>query len=104
MDEKRRFTRFDTQLKSHFFLKEKKRGRENCTITDVSRKGLGVEFHTPEILKPGSIAQFEISVSGELEPITVKGILRWIKKRGNEFIGGIEFAEILDDLTFAKLS
>ena len=101
---KRRFTRFTTQLKGQYFLKERKKGWQECTITVVSRKGLGAEFHTQEIIKPGSTAQFEINVPGELEPITVKGILRWIKKKGNDFIGGIEFAEMLDDLTFAKLS
>ena len=83
MNVKRRFTRFTTQLNGQYFLKEMKKGWQECTITVVSRKGLGAEFHTREIIKPGSTAQIEISVPGELEPITVKGILRWIKKKGN---------------------
>lgn len=103
MNAERRFARFTTQLKGQYFVKERKRGWQECTITVVSRKGLGAEFHTREIIKPGSTTQFEITVPGELEPVTIKGILRWIKKKGNDFIGGIEFTKKLDDLTFAKL-
>jgi hypothetical protein len=104
MAERRRFSRFLTELKGHYFLKDRKRGWNECTIIDVSRKGLGAEFHTQEKINVGSTAHLEIMAPGELQPVMLKGILRWIKQRENDFVCGIELTEILDDFTFAKLS
>jgi len=52
----------------------------------------------------GSTLHLAILVSGEPDPIMVKGVLGWIKKKGGSFIGGIELTEELDDVKWAKLS
>ena len=102
--QERRFTRFSTQLKGHYFWREQKRGWEECTVNEVSRKGLGITFHTGHTMTTGATAHIEIYVPGELEPVMVKGKLKWIKQKGNNFIGGIELTKILDEITFGKLS
>jgi len=101
MDIKRGFGRFVTQLKAQYFLNEKREKWNECTIIDISPKGMGVEFK--QDINVGSTIHLVIIIPRELEPIMVKGKLKWIKQRGNDFVGGIEFTELLDEDKFAKL-
>lgn len=98
MKEKRKYTRYRTQLKAQYFLKEKKEGWEECTIIDVSRKGMGIVFLTPEKINVGSAVLLEIPMLTGLEPIYIMGTLKWFEQRGSDFIGGIESTELLADL------
>ena len=103
MEEKRKFSRCFTQLEARF-LKEGEKEWEEATIINVSRKGMGIKFHTSGEINTGSTLHLAIIMSGESDPIMVKGVLGWIKKKGNYFIGGIELAEELEDVKWAKLS
>lgn len=103
MEEKRKFSRCITQLEARF-LKEGEREWEEATIINISRKGIGIKFLTSVKIYIGSTLHLAIIVSGEPDPIMVKGVLGWIKKKGNSFIGGIELTEELDDVKWAKLS
>ena len=95
LEEKRNFVRFFIQLKAHYSLKEKESEREECTILDISRKGIGVEFSRQISL--GSTINMTVCSPEELEPLSVKGIVKWIKQGGNHFRGGIELTEVLDE-------
>jgi hypothetical protein len=94
---KRSFTRYDTHMKATYFLEEKNRGWEDCTITKLSRKGVGINFHTDEKITVDSTLHLKIFTSNEDKFFTVKGVLKWIEKDRNTFIGGIELSEILDE-------
>ena len=98
-EENRAAIRFATNLKGRYFVKEHEKLWGNCTVFDVSRTGMGIKFHTSETIEVGSHITIEIEVPSELEPMNVKGILRWIKQGENEFLGGIEFNEVLDEIT-----
>ena len=98
-EENRTAIRFDTDLKGRYFIKELGKRWGNCTVFDVSRTGMGVKFHTSEAIDVGSTITIEIEVPSELEPMSVKGTLRWIKQAGSEFIGGIELTQVLDEIT-----
>ena len=98
-EENRAAIRFDTDLKGRYFVKELEKLWGNCTVFDVSRTGMGIKFHTSEPIEVGSHITIEIEVPSELEPMNVKGILRWIKQGENEFLGGIELTEVLDEIT-----
>jgi len=91
LDNRRKFSRFDTHMKAQYFLQEKNRGWEECTVIDISRKGMGIRFLTNEKVSVGSTLHLEISIPTELETINVKGILKRINQRENDFIGGIEW-------------
>ena len=93
---KRSFNRYDTHMKATCFQEERKRGWEDCTITKLSRKGMGITFHTDEKIMVDSALHLKLFTSDE-EYFTVKGILKWIEKDRNTFIGGIELLEILDE-------
>ncbi|MCK5009387.1 MAG: PilZ domain-containing protein [Deltaproteobacteria bacterium] len=91
MENKRKFSRFDTQMKAQYVLKGKKGGRGECTVVDISRKGMGIKFRTPEKINLGSTIRLEISIPTELDHINVEGILKRINQKEKGFIGGIEW-------------
>jgi hypothetical protein len=99
---KRRSGRFVTKLKAHYFLSEKKGELRECTIFNISPIGIGAEFHEKNEI--GSGIHLMIDVPGETQHVIVKGSVKWIRQKGNRFIGGIEFVALLDNVTFSKLS
>ena len=100
--ERRQYPRFTKQFKAHCITTESKRGGDDCTVINVSLKGLGVIFNTSEEIKVGSSVILEIPAYGEHEPHSVKGVVKWVKKRENDYIGGIELAELFDALPKEK--
>ncbi len=102
MEDIRRSGRYVTQLKAQYFLDDDKDHWKECTIININPKGMCVEFN--EGINVNSTIHLVIIKSGESEPIIVKGILKWLRQKKNNFIGGIELAETLDENTFAKLS
>ena len=103
MEDGRGFIRFFSQLKARYITEDKEKDWKECTIINVNRKGMGVKFNTRERINEGSTILFEISVTTEFEPVQATGILKWINEGENYFVGGIEFSELLDEDTFAKL-
>ena len=97
-EENRTAIRFDTDLKGRYFIKECSKRWGNCTVFDVSRTGMRIKFHTPETIEVGSNITIEIDVPSDLEPMSRKGILRWIKQVDHECVGGIELTEVLDEI------
>ena len=81
----------------------KKISWKECTINKVSRKGIGITFHTDAKINAGSTLDLKIFVSKELEYFTVKGIVKWIKQKENDFIGGIELNEFLSETEWIQL-
>jgi len=100
---KRCFSRYDTHMKATYYLEERNMGWEDCTITKLSRKGMGVTFHTEEKIPPDSTIHLKVFTSNENEYFTVKGDLRWIEKAGKTFMGGLELREILDEPKWLQL-
>jgi len=98
MKEKRRFRRHQTQLKAQYYIKERNKEWEECTIIDVSRKGMGIVFLIRKEIEVNSTVLLEITLLTELEPIYIVGILKWIKQEDHDFIGGIESTDLLADL------
>ncbi len=103
MKEKRLYARFSTHKNARGLFKGKVRGWEECTIINLSRKGMGVIFHTREKIKVGTTIYLEIPVPWEKDPLSAAGELTWIKQEGNEFTGGIELTELLDDVKWSNL-
>lgn len=100
--ERRKYPRFKKQFKAHCITTESKRGGDECTVINVSLKGVGVVFHTGEKIRVGSSVILEIPASGDHEHHSVKGVIKWVKKRENDYMGGIELAELFDALPRAK--
>ena len=88
----RDYKRIELQHRAQFTLKEDNRGLEECTIINVNKnlKGIGVIFHTRHSIELNSIIIIDLLIPGELGPVCVSGILRWIRQTGNDFVGGME--------------
>ena len=91
MKERRRSPRSILPQRAIFFGLN---GWEDCIITESSKRGLGIEFYTKKKINDGSIINLKVLVPTEPKPIMVTGILRWIKKKGEYFIGGMEWLSI----------
>lgn len=104
MEDRRESQRYPTQRRAYYFLQEGEGIGQECTIINVSRKGLGVLFHTSKQINVGAAIHLEVPDPRSLETINVRGELRWCKTIRNEFIGGIELIEILSDVKFSKLA
>ena len=100
---KRSFSRFDTSLKACFFIKGRNRGWEDCKISKISRKGMGVTFFTEEKITPDSVMNVKVYTSQESDYFTVTGRLKWIEQYKNTFVGGVELSEILDEPKWLQL-
>ena len=88
----RDYRRVELQHRAQFTLKEGNRGLEECTLINVNKnlKGIGIRFHTSKEIKINSIIIIDLLATGELGPICITGILRWIEQTGNNFVGGME--------------
>ena len=103
MENTRRFKRYPTQRKARFFLKDNAGVGQECTIITVSRKGMGILFHTDEKIYVGTTIRFDVPVATSFETISVRGMLKWFDKKDVDFIGGVELTQELSDVKFSKL-
>ena len=103
MKETRRYGRFDTQLRAHYSLQKSPRNPGECTVINMSRKGIGVRFHDQEDIDIGTSISLNIFVPEKMNPTSVIGVIKWINKKGKTFVCGIECDELLDEMKFSKL-
>ena len=101
IQKKRRFTRFASKQKAQYCLQESYGSWKECTIYTISRKGVGITLK--EKINMDSIIFLDIPMPHEFAPLSIKGTLRWIKEKENDFIGGIEFNKAIDEVQFSKL-
>ena len=97
MEERRKFVRYPLAKRALYHLRGEKEEWKECVIIDVSSKGMGIRFLTPQKIKVGSTILLEIPGIVGFSPTHLIGIVRWIKQSGNEFMGGIESTELFDD-------
>ena len=104
MEERRRFGRFETELRAQYISQDGERDWEECTVISICRKGIGIRFHSCEKINIGTIIRLKIFIPEKVKPTVVEGVLKWKEKRENELFGGVESGEILDEMRFSKLS
>ena len=104
MEDRRRFERFPTKREAQYFLIKGKGWGQECTIINVSRKGLGILFRTNEEIDVGTNIRLEIPDPLMTDTIDLRRELRWSQEIGGGFVGGIELSRILSDVKFSKLA
>ena len=94
------YRRIEVNYRTHFTLKEAKRGWEECTLININRnlKGVGIQFHTDKEIKIDAVVTIDLSTPEEYRPTCVTGIVRWIKKTESDYIGGIELTGCTEKL------
>ena len=94
MEDKRKFTRFDSDLDAFRCYKafggvvEKIKSR----IKDLSREGM--RLLTDNDLPKGSSVELEIDVPGDNIPVFVFSVVMWSKKAGDTHEAGLRFTKI----------
>ena len=71
----RKFARSPIELQAQYVIEGENGDWETCTITNVSREGMGVLFQTCKTIKIGSTICLKICVPSESESVNAKGIL-----------------------------
>ena len=106
MEDRRRFSRFGILLEACYSVENESGTMGPCTIINMNHKGIGIRFHTREVIDAGATIYLEIFVSEKLKFTRVKGTLKWNRKRGNGHSagvdGGIECDELLDEMQLSK--
>ena len=103
LNNRRKYPRFETQLKAQFVSAESRRGGEECTIIDFNCKGMRAKVYTSEEINVGTNVLLAVFIPRELDPIHVKGTIKWVKQIENGFISGIELSKELDEINLSKL-
>ena len=99
----RKYKRYPTQREGHFYLEDVSGARQVCTIVNISRKGMGIIFHTDVEMSIGTAIRVEIPIPGSSETMSVNGSLRWFDRMEIDIIGGIELLEELSEEEVARL-
>lgn len=84
-------------MKAQYCLQEENGGWGKCTVIDISRRGMGIQFFTHRNMNVGSTLHLKISIPTELETINVKGIVKRMHQKGDDLIGGIEWSLVHRD-------
>ena len=103
MENTRQYKRYPTQREAFYCLQERMTEKQGCTIFNVSRKGMGIAFHTTDPISIGEPIRLEIPVATALECISVSGMVKWLDRVEFDVIGGIELNKELSDVKFSKL-
>jgi hypothetical protein len=101
--DQRIFTRFPVGINGRFFSNEQKTGWKECTILDVSRKGMLITYPASEKMSPGTTVCLEIYIPNQLDPVSAKGTVRWVKQNQDIIISGIELSKLLEKDILCKL-
>jgi len=87
--ERRIFDRYSTKLKAQYRSEEEEEWKE-CIVIDISQRGMDIIFLTHEKINEGAIIHLKIFLPEEQKLINVNRILKLVKQRENDFMGGIE--------------
>ena len=98
MEDNRKFKRFPIKLEARYLQEDDHNEWKECSVTDISREGMGIELHLMENVPISSVIHLEIRTPIRGKAIKAVGIINWIKKLNNNrkfnFIGGVEITTI----------
>ena len=97
----RSWQRFNVLLKAKYFLDDFSWYREGVII-DISRQGTSINLPIDEKVALGNSIILEV-VTKQLDNVTFKGEIVWIKQSENAFLIGIRFKKLLDCQLLGKL-
>ena len=97
-EDKRKYHRFSIKLQARYLPEDDHQKWKDCTVSNISRKGMGIEVYLREKISIRSTLQFKIIAPKREKLIKASGFLMWIKDlKGNpkfNYVGGIELTKI----------
>ena len=64
---------------------------------------MGIEFHRGERITAGSMITFMIGANNGSEYISINGVVKWIRRRGEKLFCGFGLADTLSKIRCANL-
>ena len=101
MKDRRKFIRFPVKTGAHYSEENKEDWKQQCSIVNISREGMGVTVYLEAKISLGAMLKFVVDVPDREKSVSFTGTLNWIKalKRDPDYNykGGIKLTAIDSD-------
>jgi hypothetical protein len=105
--DRRKFIRFPVQFVAFYSEEDKEHTRQQCSIVNISREGMGVTVYLKSELSIGCILKLMADIPGREKPVSFTGTLNWIKALKKDpdynYKGGIKLISIDSEDKWALL-
>jgi len=105
--DRRKYLRFPVRIGAHYSEENNEDWKEQCSIVDISREGMGVTVYLRAKLSLGCILKFMVDVPEKEKSVSFTGTLNWIKKLKGDadynYKGGIKLITIDSEDKWALL-
>ena len=83
-------------MTAFYSLSKAGEGWQECTINNISGRGVGLEYNALEKFDIDSDIHLRIYIPEESEPVKIEGKVRWVEQGEEGFNAGIEVTTELD--------
>ena len=98
MKDRRKFIRFPVRMCAHYSDENNEDLKQQCSIVDISREGMGVTVYLKAKLSLGCMLKFMVDVPEKEKSVSFTGTLNWIKSLKGDadynYKGGIKLTAI----------
>ncbi len=98
MKDRRKFIRFPVKLSARYSKENKGDWKQQCSIVNISREGMGVTVYLKTKLSLGCMLKFMVDVPEREKSVSFTGTLNWIKALKEDpdynYKGGIKLITI----------
>jgi hypothetical protein len=105
--DRRKFIRFPVRIGAFYSEENKEHTRQQCSIVNISREGMGVTVYLKAELFLGCMLTFMVDVPGKEKSVSFTGTLNWIKALKKDpdynYKGGIKLITIDSEDKWALL-
>lgn len=107
MEDRRKFIRFSVRASAHYSEENKEDWKQQCSIVNISREGMGVTVYLKTKLSLGCMLKFMLDVPEREKTVSFTGTLNWIKALKEDpdynYKGGIKLITINPEDKWALL-
>lgn len=107
MKDRRKFLRFPVRIGARYSEENKEDWKQQCSIVNISREGMGVTVYLKMKLSLGCVLKFMMDVPNKEKSVFFTGTLNWIKAlKGDSdynYQGGIKLITIDSEDKWALL-
>jgi len=105
--DRRKFIRFPVRLNARYSEENKEDWKQQCSIVNISREGMGVTVYLKAKLSLGYVLKFMADVPEREKSVSFTGTLNWIKALKEDpeynYEGGIKLTTIDSEDKWALL-
>ena len=107
MKDRRKFLRFPVKIGAFYSEENNEDLKQQCSIVDISREGMGVTVYLKVKLSLGCMLKFMVDVPEKEKSVSFTGTLNWIKSLKGDanynYKGGIKLITIDSEDKWALL-